>query len=160
MSENNIFNKFSEYSKEILRKNNIDGAIKPLVKQQAQEIELEFVRGGYEFPSIVRDFLELCAYFEIRFPYQNGKPYHEILTADPTGYIDLIDRLDLYEAYGKQFCPIGYLNDGSEVMIDEDESLYVFLDGNLDFFDQSLVSGLDEIFKGNNRSKTRINRLG
>jgi hypothetical protein len=103
--------------------------------------------------------LNFSAYSEIRFPYENEKPYYERLTVDPTGYIDLIDRLDLYEAYGKQFCPIGYLSDGSEVMLDRDENLYVFVDGNLDFFGQSFVSGLDEIFKGNNGNKTRINKL-
>jgi hypothetical protein len=59
MSENNIFHEFSDYSQEILRKNNIDGVIKPLVNQQAKEIELEFVKGGYEIQDIVRDFLEL-----------------------------------------------------------------------------------------------------
>ncbi len=159
MSENNIFNEFSEYSQKILRKNNIDGVLKPLVKQQAKEIELEFVKGGYKIQDVVRDFLELCAYFEIRFPYDKEKPYHEVLIADPTGCIDLIDRLDLYEVYGKQFCPIAYLRDGSEVMLDEDEKLYVFVDGDLDLFGDSLTTGIDEIFKGKNGSRNRIDRL-
>jgi hypothetical protein len=150
MSENNIFNRFSIRSQEIFRDNNIDGVIKKLVKQQAQEIELEFVREGYEILSIVRDFLELCAYFRIVFVWSEKDSGCYELIVDPTGYIDSEDRIDLYNGYGKQLCPIAYLGWGGQVMIDEDENLYLFEDGDLDFLGSDLISGIEEIFKGIN----------
>ena len=148
MSKNNIFEMFSRETQEILHHNGIDGVIKIQVKQQAEEIELQFLREGYKISSVARDFLELCAYFSIRFCCSKSNNYHAELIVDPTGYIDSDDREELYNLFGKQFYTIAYMNDGYEIMIDENENTYLFWDGNWNFLGSNLISGIEEIFKG------------
>jgi SUKH-3 immunity protein len=148
MSENNIFNRFSDSTKEILRLNGIDGVIKMQVQKQAQEIELEFVREGYNISNAARDFLELCAYSEIRFLHNKKTNSHVKLIVDPTGYIDLADRIELYNSFGKQLYTIAFMSDGYEIMLDENENVYLFWDGNWNFLGSDLIAGIEEIFKG------------
>jgi hypothetical protein len=147
MSENNIFNLFSNRTQEILRQNGIDGVIKIQVKQQAQEIELQFIRAGYKISDTARDFLELCAYFEIIFLHNKKHDCYMGLIIDPTGYIDSDDRIELYNLFGKQFYTIAYMSDGYEIMVDENENTYLFGDGNWNFLGSDLIAGIEEVFK-------------
>jgi SUKH-3 immunity protein len=137
MIKHNIFDEFSIASQEILLQNNINDVV-----------ELEYAREGYEVLGVVNDFLELCAYFSIVFIWDKEDGACCKLIIDPTGYIDSEDRIDLYNAYNKKLCPIAYLGWGGAVMIDENENVYLFEDGTLDFLGNSLISGIEEIFKG------------
>lgn len=130
-----------------MRQNGIDGAVKQQIQQHAQGIEIEFIREGYNISTIARDFLDLCAYCEIRFLCDNKNNYHAKLIVDPTGYIDSDDRVELYNSFKKQLYTIAYMNDGYEIMLDEDNNTYLFWDGNWNFLGSNLISGIEEIFK-------------
>jgi hypothetical protein len=143
---NNILNKFSAESQKILSENNINGKL----KKPIQEIELAFDREGYQIPTIVKEFLELCAYSHISFVWNAEDDIYCKLIVDPTGYIDSEDRIDLDDFYNKNLCPIAYLSWGGIVMVDQQENIYLLEDGNLDFLGGSLITGIEEIFKGKN----------
>jgi hypothetical protein len=145
--KNNIFDKFSTRTQGILRQNGIDGVIKTQVKQQAQEIEIQFIREGYNISSTARELLELCAYLEIRFLCDTENNYYAALIVDPTGYIDSDDRVELYNVFNKQFYTIAEMSDGYQIMVDEDENTYLLWDGNWNFLGINLIYGIEEVFK-------------
>jgi SUKH-3 immunity protein len=146
MSYKDVFSKFSIRSQKILIGNNITANI----KMPIQEIESRLVCEGYEILDVTKDFFELCAYFNIVYVWNEEDDSCCELIVDPTDYADSDDRIYLDNLYGKKLCPIAYLGWGALVMIDWEENMYLLEDGNFNFLGDSLIAGIEEIFKGKN----------
>jgi hypothetical protein len=147
---NKILENFSPEAQKIFVDNNITGNI----AMPAKEIELVLINEGYEVLDIARIFFELCGYFSISFVWDRENDIYCKLIIDPTKYADSDDRIDIDNAFGKNLCPLAYLSWGGLVMMDSQECVYLFEDGQLDLLGNSLTTGVEEIFKG---EKWRLN---
>ncbi|MGB3205752.1 MAG: SUKH-3 domain-containing protein [Crinalium sp.] len=144
-----IFDKFSKEAKQIFLSNNIDGS-KEIDCQQLEQLLNE---AGYTISDIVKCFFSMCAYCRIEFPYDISNPTNNIyweLIVDPTGDIDTEDKIELKRLFNLDLCPLAYTNWNASIFIDENEYVYIFEDCTLYLLGNSLVSGIEEIFKGKN----------
>jgi hypothetical protein len=144
--KNILFSKFSFEAQKILLSNNITG--EEIIDWS--ELEQSLNCSGYLILDVMKDFFSMCAYSEIYFPYDPESNIYGKLVIDPRGYIDPLDRIDLETYFNLNLSLLGYLGWGGEVMIDDNENIYLFEDGNLALLGQSLISGIEEIFKGKN----------
>jgi hypothetical protein len=152
---NNILERFSAESIEIFTNNNITGN----VKMSAEDIESILIREGYEILDVVKNFFELCGHFQISFIWDKKNDIYCKLIVDPIGYADSDDRMELLNVFNKNLCPLAYLSWGGQLMIDEEENMYLFEDGDLDFLGSTLVAGIEEIFKGNKWRLHPLNKI-
>jgi hypothetical protein len=144
--KNLFFHQFSITTQKIITSNSINECR----KVNWQEIENILNDAGCPISDITRDFFSMFAYCEIRFCNLENNNWQDRLVSDPTGCIDLADRIDLKNTFDLNLCPLGYLSQGEDVMVDENEKLYVFYCGIMYLVADNLISGIEEIINGKN----------
>ena len=114
------------------------------------EFEALLNDAGCPMLDVTRDFFSTFAYCEIKFCNAENSTWQDRLIIDPTGCMDREDRIDLENAFNLNLCPLGYLSQGEDVMIDEDGKMYILYCGTMYFIANNLISGIEDILNGKN----------